>query len=147
MNQCVYSQFRTATGENGYNPETKVTQCGHRGARILTYNTVKKWSQFVNVETVKARPVKIWYKVTFVNNQNVERTIRVPEWVSVYTKNRGYVPLQHLNKIHVCMDNEERVNKVVSVEATPANAEDTFFHITTKFNYNYYCDGILISNK
>ena len=63
----------------------------------------------------------------------------------ILTKKRGYLPVTRVNKAEILVDDEGRLNKVVSINQIVVTNEPVF-SLSTKFTNNFFVNGFTVKS-
>lgn len=85
------------------------------------------------------------YEIVTVNAQNITRTLKCTVNTQVFTKGKrwsGFVSIDKLKKNAILVDDEDRVNRIVSITKieNPGKAYD----VKVMYTGNFFCNGILV---
>ena len=116
---------------------------------VLSYHTGFKKFDFTPIEKINkictvAEYTEPILMIRTVNSFEIERTVMCTLDTVFYTRNRSFVPVEKLSKAFLCVDEEDRNCKVLSVEEVKPASDAMIFDIQAKYNNNFCCNGMLV---
>ena len=116
---------------------------------VLSYHTGFKKFDYTPIEDItEISSVKEFdgdiFMVKVVNPLNIERSIACTEDTLFYTRNRSFIPVEKLSKALLCVDEEDRTCKIVSIQVVTPPGDAKIFQVNARYNNNFFCNGILI---
>jgi hypothetical protein len=86
------------------------------------------------------------YEITTINNLDMKRSVICSEKTQLFTTSKrwtGYVNPDKLRKNSIMMDEEDRLNRILSIEKIPYEGQP-LYDISVMFTGNFFCNGLLL---
>jgi len=118
----------------------QILSMNHHGHESFSFSLIDDIKQTTN-------PEESFYEVVVKNHLEQERRIVCSTSTQIFATTTnwcGFVSPNKLKKNHLIIDEEDRLNKLVSVTQVPINENVTTYKIFPVYNNNYFYNGILI---
>ena len=117
--------------------------------QVLTMNRhgheTYSFSLIENLREVTADE-KYLYKITTINHMDIERCVICSDKTQLFTTSTrwiGYVNPDKLRKNSILIDEEDRPNRILSIEKIPYE-DQPLYDISVMFTGNFFCNGLLL---
>ncbi len=110
----------------------------YHGHEQYSFSLIEKIKTFNKKETQ-------CFKITTENSLGHRRVVECTPETQVFTKGKrwsGFVSVDKVKKNSILIDDEDRVNKIVSIEKL--TTDDTLFDVKVMYTGNYFYNGILV---
>ena len=118
----------------------QILSMNHHGHESYSFSLTDEIKQVTDSD-------EVFYEVVVKNHLDQERKIVCSTSTQIFATTTnwcGFVAPNKLKKNHLIIDEEDRLNKLVSVTQVAVERTTKSFKIFPVYNNNYFCNGILI---